>query len=364
MPLFTGLRIAVALPHLGVYGGIRRFLELGAVWQRRGHRVALLTPPAPPGGRAEREPWLPFAGETGGLERLAAEAWDVVLSPDPDLFARVESPGALHAFYAVLEGAPGAEGAWRRADLVLANSTGMARHLSRRGIAAADGIGGVNLDFFKPPAPDPRDGRPAALPAGAALPADSAVQVLVYGRLSRRRKGTWIAARAVARAARRTGVAVELTLFDSPPRGAGAGHESLALGIPYRWEIGPSQEELADLYRGADLFVSAERRAGWSNTAAEAMACGAAVVCTPSGTEDFARHGETALVARWPWTWLVERRVAALLGDAAARRRLAARGLEAIARFGWERTADRLIETFRERIERMPRREGAAAPSR
>ena len=124
-----------------------------------------------------------------------------------------------------------------------------------------------------------------------------------------------------------------------------------------------TQEELSTLYRETDLFLSAERRAGWCNTAAEAMACGAAVVCTPSGTEDFARHGETALVARWPWSWLLARRIESLLRDPELRLRIAAAGRRSIQAFGWERTATSVEAVIRERIQskRTARPRDAAA---
>jgi glycosyltransferase involved in cell wall biosynthesis len=333
------LRIAVALPHLGVYGGIRRFFELGRVWLERGHTVALLTPEGPAPGDA----WLPFGGETGRLERFEHDRWDVLLSPDPAIFARAASlaaPGTLRAFYAVLEKALGAEAAWRRADVVLANSANMRRHLARRGVRAEDGVGGVNLAFFRPPSPDPRDGR-----------REGPVRVLIYGRLSRKRKGSMTAVRAVELASRAARVPVEVTLFDSPPPGGEKGSLP-AIDVPHRWVFHPSQEELAALYRETDLFVSAERRAGWCNTAAEAMASGAAVVCTPSGTEDFARHGASALVARWPWTWSLAGPIEKLLRDPALRRRMAEGGRRAIQEFGWERTATHVEAALRQGIER------------
>ena len=329
----VSLRIAVALPHFGVYGGIRRFLELGRVWVSRGHDVALLTPRAWAGER----PWLPFEGRVGGLDELSAGSWDVVLSPDPELFQRAQAPGALRVFYAVLEGAPGAERAWRGADLVLANSAGMRRYLARRGIRAVDAAGAVNSDFYRPDNPDPRIGRSAG---------GAPVKALVYGRMSRARKGTWTAARAIDAAARSTGVATELTLFDSPPEGAAEPVLPEPLSIPFRWVLRPTQEELRALYANADLFVSAERRAGWCNTAAEAMASGAAVVCTRSGTEDFAADGETAAVSRWPWAWALARKIAPLLRSPDARHRMAERGRARIAAFSWERTADRIEEAI------------------
>jgi len=332
------LRIAVLLPHLGVYGGIRRFLELGAVWTARGHHVMLATPRNSPA----REAWLPFGGRLGDIERIAEERWDVLLSPDPDLFRSVDAPGALRVFYAVLEKAPRAEAAWRAADLVFGNSAGMVRHLRRRGVRALAAPGGVSLARFHPPALDARDARSRT---------GAPVHALVYGRLSRRRKGSLAAAKAVEGASRRTGVAVELTLFDAPPLGSRGEGEDLEISIPHRWILRPSQEELTALYGDADLFVSAERRAGWCNTAAEAMACGAAVVCTRSGTEDFARDGATALVSRWPWAWSLASRIARLLRDPPLRARIAAAGRERIGEFTWERTADAVETGIRERLE-------------
>ena len=332
------LRIAILLPHLGVYGGIRRFLELGAVWTRRGHDVLLATPR----GAYTREAWLPFAGRMGDVERVADERWDVLLSPDPDLFRNADARGALRVFYAVLEKAPKAEAAWRAADLVFGNSSGMVRHLRQRGVPALAAPGGVNLARFHPPTVDAREARARA---------GSPLRALVYGRLSRRRKGALAAAKAVEAASRRSGVPVELTLFDAPPPASRGVGEDLGISIPHRWVLRPTQEELAALYGDADLFVSAERRAGWCNTAAEAMACGVAVACTPSGTEDFARDGVTAHVSRWPWVWSLARRIVPLLRDPALRARVAKSGREKIAEFTWERTADALERGIRERLE-------------
>jgi glycosyltransferase involved in cell wall biosynthesis len=320
-------RIALALPHLGVYGGIRRFLELGEVWIRRGHEVAIFL-----ADRSGARPWLRFSGRVLPLAELPLGGWDVVISPDPDLFLGCRAPGALRVYYSVLEKAPREREALRAADLVLANSAGMGRYLARRGVSARDAAGGVSLECFRPPVPDPR-----SFGAVAGAP----VRALVYGRLSRRRKGTWVAVRALERASVAAGVPVSLTLFDAPPDGDTPELPG-PLRIPHRWVLNPTQEGLAELYRAADLFVSAERRAGWCNTAAEAMASGTAVVCTRSGTEDFAIDGVTAAVAPWRWSWALSRTITPLLRDPARRRSLAAQGLARIREFSWERTADRI----------------------
>jgi glycosyltransferase involved in cell wall biosynthesis len=335
------LRIAIALPHLGVYGGIRRFLELGRVWTERGHEVAY----ALERRDSAETPWLAVPGAVGPIESLDRGGFHAVITPDPALLARAGAPGALRVFYAVLEKAPGEREAWRSADLVLANSAGMGAYLAKRGVEAVDASGGVNTSFFHPPSPDPRRGNPAGR---------DPLCVLVYGRVSRRRKGTWTAARAVERAARSTGRRVELVLFETPQPGEVAPALPSALAIPHRWVLRPTQEELRDLYGSADVFVSAERRAGWSNTAAEAMACGAAVVSTRSGTEDFAVDGDTAAVTRWPWTWTLAGKLAPLLRDPARRIAIAERGRARISEFTWERTADRIEKALAERLHGGP----------
>ena len=355
------LRIALALPHLGVFGGIRRFLELGEVWTRRGHVVAILVPDP-----AGAQPWVPYSGVILPLAELPLGAWDVILSPDPELFLTSRSPGALRVYYSVLEGAPLEDRALRGADLVLANSAGMRRYLARKGIKAENAAGGVNVSWFRPPiadpwAPEAGGGWVAGIEPKAG---DAPVEALVYGRLSRRRKGTWVAARAIERASLATGVPVNLTLFDSPPPGEGKPSLPRPLRIPHRWVLNPTQKELADLYRASDLFVSAERRAGWCNTAAEAMASGAAVVCTRSGTEDFAVDLVTAGVARWRWSWSLSSAISPLLRDPTRRAAIAARGVVKIQEFSWERTADRIERALAARMGGSIHGEGAERAAR
>ena len=65
----------------------------------------------------------------------------MLLSPDPVLFLQSKPPGALRVIYAVLEGAPRAREAWRSADLVIANSLGMARHVARHRVRAVHAPG-------------------------------------------------------------------------------------------------------------------------------------------------------------------------------------------------------------------------------
>ena len=56
------MRISTFLPHVGVFGGVRRFLELGNRWTFMGHAVTLYHPQGDPPA------WLPYSG---GVQPLA-----------------------------------------------------------------------------------------------------------------------------------------------------------------------------------------------------------------------------------------------------------------------------------------------------
>jgi len=187
-----------------------------------------------------------------------------------------------------------------------------------------DGTGGIDPEAFRPAAKVP--GR-----------------VLAYGRRSRPKKGTDLVVRAVERVAPRF-PGLELVLFDH----VGGGNtkdprDGFRSSAPVRWVMNPSQAELAQLYASADVFVAAEKKAGWCNTAIEAMSAGAAVVCTPSGTRDFARHGETAWVVGIRHPWFIARGLARVLGDDALRSRLQAAGPQAVRPFAWPVLAAKIL---------------------
>ena len=120
--------------------------------------------------------------------------------------------------------------------------------------------------------------------------------------------------------------------------------------VPHDFYLNLPQEQMAWLYSQADIFVSAERRAGWSNTTAEAMACQIPVVCTKSGTQDFAFHNKTALVVPFPHPFLLRLQIKRLIEDEKLRHRLALAGFEKIREFRWSSVVDRSIKIFKERL--------------
>ena len=319
------VKIALFLPHVGVFGGVRRFLELGNSWTASGHAVMLFHP----GG--ERPAWLGFAGEVRKLEAARHQRSDLAISADPhtfDAFRRHES--ARHLYYCVLERDPGFALALRDRELLLAANSGPLRRAlaARARRPVLDGIGGIRLEQFHP-APEQRADRP--------------LRVLLNGRRSREKKGTDLIL-ASLEAVRRSVPEFETVLFDSlGPGNAQDPREGARLPSSARFVINPSQDQLVRLYQSCHVFVAAERKAGWCNTALEAMACGAAVVCTPSGTTDFARDGDNALMVRVRHAWFLSRALRRVLGDPELRARLSSRAPLGLERWSWDRLAEKLL---------------------
>ncbi len=325
------MKVALLLPHVEVFGGVRRYLEVGHELAGRGLDVRLFTP------RGERPDWLPFRGRAEPFSNLGREEFDVGLCSEYSVLPAFDTLRArAKYFYFVLAGHRLEREVARRDYRFLANSRGLGRRLERRyGIDCRTAAGGVNPEIFYP------------LPAAERPPrAAGEFRVLCYGRIYKRRKGVAQAVRAVEGLGRRHR-GLRLILFDTLVGEERRDPRTLVRPrVPCEFHLNLPQDRMAWLYGQADAFLSAERRAGWANTAAEAMACGVPVVCTPSGSRDFAVHGETALVVPLPLPWLLRRQLRRLIEEPDLRERLAEAGLRRIRDFTWARLADRLLEIF------------------
>ncbi len=122
--------------------------------------------------------------------------------------------------------------------------------------------------------------------------------------------------------------------------------------LPYdEFHADPPQETLARLYSGCAIYLCPSWDEGLGMPAMEAMACGAALVTYDNGgCRDYARDGETALVARRRDVDDLAAKLARLVGDATLRGRLAESGRELITRsFDRDAALRRLERLFRDR---------------
>ena len=116
-----------------------------------------------------------------------------------------------------------------------------------------------------------------------------------------------------------------------------------------RYVTAPSDEEVNALLNEATVFLQTSRHEGFALPPLEAMATGAAVVCTDAhGNRDFCRDGVNCLMPDADAA-SVRGAIARLLADPALRRRLGEAGIRTAADYAWERRIDAL-EAVLERV--------------
>jgi phosphatidylinositol alpha-1,6-mannosyltransferase len=129
----------------------------------------------------------------------------------------------------------------------------------------------------------------------------------------------------------------------------GFGVKRPGAGVDYdEFHANPPQEQLAALYSSADIYLCPSWDEGLGMPPMEAMACGAALVTYDNGgCRDYARDGETALVARRRDVADLAEKLTRLAADGALRARLAAAGEQWIrTAFDWDRSVRRLEALF------------------
>ena len=115
--------------------------------------------------------------------------------------------------------------------------------------------------------------------------------------------------------------------------------------LPYdEFHANPPQATLAALYSGCDIYLCPSWDEGLGMPSMESMACGAALVTYDNGgCRDYARDGETALVAPRRDVEALASGLARLATDPDLRRRLAAAGARHVtSAFDWRRATARL----------------------
>jgi len=324
------MKVAFVEPHLALFGGIRRILELSNRLTARGVDVTVFHPKGTPCD------WMECKAKVRPSESLPELVQDVVIynDPNPYDFRLVQRAEARIKLFYVLELyekslLPGfhpmiyrprnqrtlyMKRSLRAGYLLLTNATWLSTFLRQRmGLESTLLVGGVNREMFHPRERPKNDG----------------FRILCSGD-PRPRKGTAAIRRAVDLAQRER---PEIVLDTYHGR-----------GIP--------QHRMAEVYTAADLFVEASSQAGWNNPAAEAMACGVPLICTDiGGVQDFASDGTTALLVPPGDIDALAAAILRMAADAELRARLVSAGLASIARFDWDRSAERLIEILERALE-------------
>jgi len=120
----------------------------------------------------------------------------------------------------------------------------------------------------------------------------------------------------------------------------------LAHGEGMRYVESPDDEQVGELFCQATVFVQTSTHEGFALPPLEAMATGAAVVCTDAhGNRDFCVDGVNCLMPK-ARVEDVSAAIARLLADPALRERLGRAGIETAQEYAWERRIDALEEFY------------------
>lgn len=325
------LRIVYVTEDTGVGGGHRDIFEHLNRLAARGHDVSLYTLGSPPEWFPLRVPVESFEdydalySALSELDAIKVATWWMTAEPVWRASIRrglavyfvqdIETsyyPDHEHARHAVLD-------SYRPEFRYMTISSWNRERLRELDLDAALIPPGIDLDTFRPRAEVERRGD-MVLALGRANPLKNLPLTLAAWRMLGEPRP-------------------ELCLFGIEPE--------LAEG-DIRYVVGPDDEEVGRLFCQATVFVQTSMHEGFALPPLEAMASGAAVVCTDAhGNRDFCLDGINCLMPP-SQPREVSEAIARLLGDPELRARLGAAGVKTAQDYAWEQRIDALEVFFKE----------------
>ncbi len=335
------LRIVYATEGTGVGGGHRDVFEHLNRLAARGHEVSLYTLDETPGWFPLRVPVHSFADydqladALAELEAIKVATWWMTAEPVwrasvvrglPVYFVQdIETsyyPDHEHARNAVLD-------SYRPEFRYMTISSWNRERLHELGVDAELIPPGIDLDTFRARA-DVARREDMVLALGRANPLKNLpLTVAAWKALNGRSGG---------------GGGPELCLFGVEPELVEGKGMAAADGVRYVFSL--DDEQVGELLSQATVFVQTSVHEGFALPPLEAMATGAAVVCTDAhGNRDFCVDGLNCLMPEAN-TAAVSAALARLLGDSELRARLGAAGIDTAQQYAWERRIDALEDFF------------------
>lgn len=318
--------LGVLLPHTKLYGGVKRFLELGNIFVAKGHRFIVFTPDG------KGPSWFDYKGETATFDDVGVMELDALWTTTVKFMPMVLSSKARHKIFYHVRKNEKVKHLMKNPEVeVFACSTNVYDYdLKKYGRKAFKAIGGVTVSSYKPKQDYSLGHRPFV--------------VMAYGRLAERVKGTHYVVSACEKLYAK-GYDIKLLLFDTPiDEACRKKIEAFTCKCPFEFVLDHPFNRNSELFNRADCFVSAEnpKYSGWNNTVAEAMACGLPVVTSKAGTLDLIKDGQNGIrSARWCFCFV--RHIKELYADEALRRKYGTAARRDIMEFDWSVVAEKIL---------------------
>lgn len=319
------MHLGVILPHTKLYGGVKRFLELGNIFIELGHTFTVYTIE----GKAPT--WYDFKGETKTFVDLKKDDIDALFTTEVRFLEQLVTANTKKKIFYHVRMTEKVQKTLKYPDIeVFACSTNIYLYDKKKyGIEAFKALGGVNvLNYLKK--------------------TDYSVKVrpfcvMAYGRLAEKVKGTKYVVKACEKLYKK-GYNIKLLLFDTAiSEKAQKLIDNFSTCVPYDFVQNHPFDKNSELFNRADVFVAAEGHAGWSNTVAEAMACALPVIATSAGTRDLLIDGVTGLHT-WRYAFIIRRRLKTLIENEGLREQLGKAARKNVENFDW-RVLARNIES-------------------
>ena len=328
-----GFRIAALLPHTRLYGGVKRFLELGNQFVSKGHQITVFTP------TGESPDWFRFSGKIKPLHQLVDESFDALFFTELSLLDMALNARSQRKIYYIVNPSVKLNKISKYQEIeFFANSSNLLERSEKKyGIKAFPALGGLSLKNFQKKELNRMN------PSGS-------FTVMAYGRIAEGRKGTMYVVRACERLYRK-GYKVKLLLFDTPvTEKIQAAIDKFRTKVPYELILNHPVERNVELYHKADIFVAPEKKTGYANTVVEAMASGTPVIATSSGTNDLLVDNETGIKVTRN-SRKISFAILKLLNDYELCLKLTENARKKVEKLDWSLLADRIIQNLEENFE-------------
>ena len=329
------MKISFVEPHLKLYGGIRRIIELANRLYEKGHDVTIFH------SDGSDCKWMKCNAKIKNYKDVLKETHDVLIYNDPNAidYSLVKKAKAkLKIFYvlALYERHLLKRNSFKlyfsnkrifhlkkslySPYLKLSNSTWIYHWLKNNlNIDSKLLIGGINTELFHPVKVKKNPNKICILCSGN----------------PRERKGIKTIIEAVEKVKKKE------------PR--------VILDTYYGKRI--PQEKMAEKYCSADIFVDGQWYAGWNNPVAEAMACKVPVVCTDiGGIKDFAFNNKTALLVPPKDPEAMASAIFTLIKDKDLQETLRKNAYSHIRQFSWDKSIERLEEILKFELNRRDKK--------
>lgn len=310
------MHLGVILPHTKLYGGVKRFLELGNIFIELGHTFTVYTVE----GKAPT--WYDFKGETKSFADLQTDDIDALFTTEVKFLEQLVTANTKKRIFYHVRMTEKVQKTLKYPDIeVFACSTNIYLYDKKKyGIEAFKALGGVNVSNYLEKNDYSVEGRPFC--------------VMAYGRLAEKVKGTKYVVKACEKLYKK-GYNIKLLLFDTAISDkAQKLIDDFSTCVPFDFVQNHPFDRNSELFNKADVFVAAEGHAGWSNTVAEAMACALPVIATSAGTRDLLIDRVTGLHT-WRYAFIICRRLKTLIENEKLRERLGKAARKNVENFDW-----------------------------